>query len=142
MGTSSQLASIDEMESLWFELQREMTESGKISRYPGTITRLSGDKDNTDIVRVGSFALLGDGGLQWNVDTQTITEIARQPTGRHTSTAEEMQDAQPGEIINSLLIQLAARFCTGNSIGNPWREIGSHWVGSVVLLHSVTAGAV
>ena len=61
MGTSSQLASIDEMESLWFELQREMTESGKVSRYPGTITRLSGDKDNTDIVRVGSFALLGGG---------------------------------------------------------------------------------
>ena len=57
MGTSSQLATIDEMESLWFELQREMTESGKISKYPGTITKLSGDKVNTEIVRVGSFAL-------------------------------------------------------------------------------------
>ena len=44
MGTASQLATIDEMESLWFELQREMTESGKISKYPGTITKLSGDK--------------------------------------------------------------------------------------------------
>ena len=38
MGTSSQLATIDEMEELWFEMQREMTESGKISKYPGTIT--------------------------------------------------------------------------------------------------------
>ena len=128
MGTSSQLASIDEMESLWFELQREMTESGKISRYPGTITRLSGDKDNTDIVRVGSFALLGDGEyLQWNVDTQTITEIARQPTGRHTSTAEEMQDAQPGEIVEfsvdptrgSLLALLIQAATLGERIGSP-----------------------
>ena len=127
MGTSSQLASIDEMESLWFELQREMTESGKISRYPGTITRLSGDKDNTDIVRVGSFALLGGGEyLQWNVDTQTITEIARQPSGRHTSTAAELQDAQPGEIVEfsvdptrgSLLALLIQAATVGERVGS------------------------
>ena len=35
MGTASQLATIAEMEDLWFELQREMTESGKIAKYPG-----------------------------------------------------------------------------------------------------------
>ncbi len=127
MGTSSQLASIDEMESLWFELQREMTESGKISRYPGTITRLSGDKDNTDIVRVGSFALLGGGEyLQWNVDTQTITEIARQPSGRHTSTAADLQNAQPGEIVEfsvdptrgSLLALLIQAATLGERVGS------------------------
>jgi biopolymer transport protein ExbB len=127
MGTSSQLASIDEMEALWFELQREMTESGKISRYPGTITRLSGDKDNTDIVRVGSFALLGGGEyLQWNVDTQTITEIARQPSGRHTSTAADLQDAQPGEVVEfsvdptrgSLLALLIQAATLGERVGS------------------------
>lgn len=128
MGTSSQLASIDEMESLWFELQREMTESGKISKYPGTITRLSGDKDNTDIVRVGSFALIGGGEyLQWNVDTQTITEIARQPAGRHTSTAADLQDAQPGETVEfsvdptrgSLLALLIQAATLGERVGSP-----------------------
>ena len=30
MGSSSKLASIEEIERLWFELQREMTESGKV----------------------------------------------------------------------------------------------------------------
>ncbi len=128
MGTSSQLASIDEMESLWFELQREMTESGKISKYPGTITRLSGDKDNTEIVRVGSFALIGGGEyLQWNVDTQTITEIARQPAGRHTSTAADLQDAQPGETVEfsvdptrgSLLALLIQAATLGERVGSP-----------------------
>ena len=127
MGTSTQLASIDEMESLWFELQREMTESGKISRYPGTITRLSGDKDNTDIVRVGSFALLGGGEyLQWNVDTQSITEIARQPSGRHTSTAADLQEASPGEIVEfsvdptrgSLLALLIQAATLGERVGS------------------------
>ena len=79
-----------------------MTESGKVSRYPGTITRLSGDKDNTDIVRVGSFALLGGGEyLQWNVDTQTITEIARQPAGRHTSTAKSYKKHSRAKLLSS-----------------------------------------
>ena len=100
MGTSSQLATIDEMETLWFELQREMTESGKISKYPGTVTKISGEKVPTEIVRVGSFALLGDGEyLQWNPDSQSITELPRQPTGRHTSTVEALQEAAPGEKI-------------------------------------------
>jgi biopolymer transport protein ExbB len=35
MGTAAALASIDEMETLWFELQREMTESGKVTKFPG-----------------------------------------------------------------------------------------------------------
>jgi hypothetical protein len=34
MGTASNLATIDEMETLWYELQREMTESGKVTKFP------------------------------------------------------------------------------------------------------------
>jgi len=34
MGQTSRLASIEEIEQLWFELQREMTESGKVVRFP------------------------------------------------------------------------------------------------------------
>ncbi len=119
MGTASQLATIDEMEEMWFELQREMTESGKNSRFQGTVTRLSGEKDTIDIVRLGSYALLGDGEyLQWDPDTQAIIELARQPTGRHVSTAQGVYDAAPGEVTEfsidplrgsllSLLIQAA-----------------------------------
>ena len=100
MGTASQLATIDEMEELWFEMQREMTESAKVSKYPGTITMMSGEKVNTEIVRVGAYALLGEGKyLQWDADTQSIVELPRQPTGRHTDTAEELQEASPGEVV-------------------------------------------
>jgi biopolymer transport protein ExbB len=156
MGTSSQLATIDEMESLWFELQREMTESGKISKYPGTITKLSGDKVNTEIVRVGSFALIGEGEyLQWDADSQSIVELARQPTGRHVSTAEDMQDAAPGEVIEfsvdptrgSLLALLIQAATLGERIGSPFGAIGECGlpfcdgqggnVGSVIILGGI-----
>jgi biopolymer transport protein ExbB len=156
MGTSSQLATIDEMESLWFELQREMTESGKISKYPGTITKLSGDKVNTEIVRVGSFALVGEGEyLQWDADSQSIVELPRQPTGRHVSTAEELQAAAPGEVVEfsvdptrgSLLALLIQAATLGERIGSPIASIGECGlpfcdgqggeVGSVIILGGI-----
>ena len=94
MGTASQLATIEEMEDLWFELQREMIESGKVSKFQGTITKLSGEKVTTEIVRVGGYALIGEGEyLQWDADTQSIVELARQPTGRHVDTAQAVQEA-------------------------------------------------
>jgi biopolymer transport protein ExbB len=105
-----------------------MTESGKISKYPGTVTKISGEKLNTEIIRVGSFALLGDGEyLQWNSESQTITELPRQPTGRHTSTVEALQEAQPGEIVElsvdptrgSLLALLIQAATLGERIGSP-----------------------
>lgn len=152
MGTSSQLATINEMEELWFELQREMTESGKVARIPGTITKLSGEKVNTDIVRVGSYALLGDGEyLQWDADTQSIIELARQPSGRHVDTAEAVLEAAPGEIVEfsvdplrgsllALLIQAATLEEQVGSIGAiaecylPFCDGQGGTVGAVIIL--------
>ncbi len=127
MGTASQLATIAEMEDLWFELQREMTESGKTAKFQGTITKLSGEKVTTDIVRLGSYALIGEGEyLQWDPDTQAIIELARQPTGRHVDTAEAVQVAAPGEIVEfsidplrgSLLALLIQAATLGEQVGS------------------------
>ena len=52
MAGASSLASIEEIERLWFELQREVSESGKISRFPLEITRADGEVEMADIVRV------------------------------------------------------------------------------------------
>ena len=52
---------IEEMERLWFELQREMTESGRISRFNSTINRLNGEQVEAEIIRVGAFDVVADG---------------------------------------------------------------------------------
>lgn len=127
MGTASQLATIEEMEDLWFELQREMIESGKISKFNGTITKLSGEKVDTEIVRVGAYALIGEGEyLQWDPDTQAIIELARQPTGRHVDTAQAVQEAGPEDIVEfsidplrgSLLALLIQAATLGEQVGS------------------------
>ena len=152
MGTASKLATIDQMEELWFELQREMTESGKVARFTGTINELSGNKNDTDIVRLGSYALLGDNQyLQWDPDTQSIIQLARQPTGRHVDTAEAVLAAAPGEIVEfsvdplrgsllALLIQAATLEEQVGSIGAvadcylPFCDGQGGTVGAIIIL--------
>jgi len=58
MGSSSKLASIAEIERLWFELQREMTESGKVTSFNREVVLANGDRKNAMVTRVGGFNLI------------------------------------------------------------------------------------
>ena len=155
MGTASQLATIDEMEQLWFELQREMTESGKVSRFPATVNKLTGERVETEVIRVGAFNVVADGEyINYDIEARALVELARQPAARFANTAEEMSDAAPGEVVEfavdpsrgsmlSLLIQAAT---VGERVGSPFGGIanGECWlpfcdgqggyVGSVIIL--------
>ena len=101
MAGSSSLASIEEIEQLWFELQREIVESGKIIRFKHDVTTANGDVVNTDVTRVGLFNIVSDGGyLEYNPVTGSIKELLRQPPqGRYTSSAVEMAEASAGDVI-------------------------------------------
>lgn len=156
MGTSSQLATIDEMEELWYQLQREMVESGKVTRFPGTVTMLNGETLETDIVRVGSYALIADGQyVNFEPgDEGNMVELARQPSARFVSTAGDLQEAAAGELVEfgldptrgSLLALLIQAATWGDRIGTPFGGIskGECWLpfcdgqggtpGSVIIL--------
>ncbi|RUO75671.1 MotA/TolQ/ExbB proton channel family protein [Pseudidiomarina taiwanensis] len=97
MGSSSKLASIAEIESVWFALQREMTESGKVSRFTTEVTEANGAKVEKEVVRVGTFNMVADGRyLELIPGTDAVAELMRQPSGRFLATAEELQQEQGG----------------------------------------------
>jgi biopolymer transport protein ExbB len=97
MGQSSKLASIEEIERLWFELQREMTESGKVSRFQGKIIKPNGDEVEQEIIRVGTFNIASEGSyLKFDLDKQVLVELPRQPASRFTSTTADLQEATSG----------------------------------------------
>lgn len=99
MGTSSKLASIEEIERVWFEVQREMTESGKVVRFSTDVVEAGGTKVTKDIVRVGPFALIADGKyLDYNSATGTVAELIRQPADRYGDSAAALQ-ASNGEFV-------------------------------------------
>ncbi|MEK9823766.1 MAG: energy transducer TonB, partial [Gammaproteobacteria bacterium] len=94
MGKSSKLATIEEIERLWFELQREMTESAKITRFNATVVKVNGDEVEQEVIRVGSFNLISGGQyVTYDINTGDIKELARQPAARFVSSAADLQGA-------------------------------------------------
>lgn len=100
MAGASELASIEDIEKLWYELQREVSESGKIVKFPHSVTLADGEIVTTDIVRVGVFNIVYDGGfLRYDSGTGTISELQRQPDqSRYTNSARDMVEATEGPV--------------------------------------------
>jgi len=101
MAGASSLASIEEIEQLWFELQREVSESGKIVKFPLEITRADGEVVTTDVVRVGTFNIVfEDGYLTYSGGTSAVQELQRQPEqSRYTNSTGDMVAASRGDIV-------------------------------------------
>lgn len=157
MGTASNLATIDEMETLWFELQREMTASGKVVQFPSTVILNNGEEIDTEVTRVGAFNLIADGRYIQLDDDGSLVELARQPSGRYTSTAAELAAASPDEIVpfavdptrGSLLSLLIQAATLGERVGSPFGGIATGscylpfcdgqggYVGSVIILGGI-----
>jgi biopolymer transport protein ExbB len=95
MAGASTLASIEDIERLWFLLQQEITETGNIVRFNHTVTRANGEEQQMPIVRVGAFNVaFEDGYLQYDPGTQRVSELQRQPEqGRFTDSASDLVDA-------------------------------------------------
>ena len=95
------LPTIEELEGLWFEVQREMTETGKISTFTADVSLPDGSPSTIEITRVGDFNLISDGKF-FIIDEETggIRELAKQPPGRFTSTVEDLEEASAGEIVS------------------------------------------
>jgi len=79
----SRLPSIEEIEQLWYELQREMTESGKVVRFTTEVIAADGTTAPREIVRVGLYNIISDGKyLSYEPSTRNVTELPRQPDAR------------------------------------------------------------
>ena len=99
MGKSSKLATIGEIERLWFELQREMTESAKVTRFTARVIKLDGEEVEQEVVRIGTFNLVSGGEyVTYDTNKDLIKELPRQPAGRFVSSAAELESARSGFI--------------------------------------------
>ncbi|MEX2481026.1 MAG: MotA/TolQ/ExbB proton channel family protein [Gammaproteobacteria bacterium] len=97
MGQTSRLASIEEIERLWFELQREMTETGKVVRFPAKIISADGEEIEQEVVRIGAFNVVADGKyLQFVPQTGHLIELSRQPQARFLDKIDDFTSASSG----------------------------------------------
>jgi biopolymer transport protein ExbB len=97
MSSTTRMPTLQEIERLWFELQREMTESGKVARVNTTVVNARGEEEQREVVRVGLFNVVSDGKyLEYVPETGRLVELQRQPQGRYTSRASDLVEATDG----------------------------------------------
>lgn len=75
----NELPSVAQMEKFWFMLQQEMTEGGKVARFPAEIVDEDGARSKADVIRVGVFeAFAGGQYLSMQADGG-LSVLPRQP---------------------------------------------------------------
>jgi biopolymer transport protein ExbB len=97
LAKSKVLPTIPEFEQLAYELLREITESGRVARFPAEIVTAAGEREKTDVVRIGGFiATAGDRYLDYNPKLGTFSVLPRQPGGAMRRLARELSEAKSG----------------------------------------------
>jgi biopolymer transport protein ExbB len=99
LASSRELPTIDELERLWFEMQREMTETGVVTRFVAPVVAADGTETQSEVVRVGPFtAMAGGRFLTYTPESGRFAELTRQPAGRYRSVAADIADATDGYV--------------------------------------------
>ena len=94
MGQGVSLASIPELERLWFELQREINATGEVVKFTADVIALDGTVESREVVRVGVFNAVSDGNYLTYASTRGMyEELPSQPARRYTSTTSDVLDA-------------------------------------------------
>lgn len=94
---SEGLPNIAELENMWIALQTEMTESGRISRFTSEVISLEGGTSTQEVVRVGTFNLVGDEGyLIYDDQAEQVQPLGRQPDDYMVSSASDLRGATSG----------------------------------------------
>jgi biopolymer transport protein ExbB len=94
---SKGLPNIKELEDLWFALQTEMTESGQVSRFNTEVVSLDGGSQQQEVVRIGTFNLIGEQGyLVYDDQNEKVQPLGRQPDSHLLASANELFAASSG----------------------------------------------
>jgi biopolymer transport protein ExbB len=99
LATAKALPSIVDLEQLWFEMLREMTETGRVARFETQVVSAHGEKEPAEVVRVGGFTAMSDGRyLSFNPGPDTLSILPRQPSSELQELAARVQAAKQGYV--------------------------------------------
>jgi biopolymer transport protein ExbB len=99
LGKAKALPSIDQLERLWFEMQREMTESGRVARFRSRIIDANGVPSEAEVVRIGSFVAASEGRyLSYLPSVGSLGVLVRQPDSGLTDLARSLQGTRSGYV--------------------------------------------
>jgi biopolymer transport protein ExbB len=92
LGKNKSLPSIESLEKLWFVLHQEMTELGKVIRFPATVINIDGEQNQREVIRVGAFNAIS-GGVYLIYEERKLQELPKQPAGTYLDTVGPFESA-------------------------------------------------
>jgi biopolymer transport protein ExbB len=93
------LPSTADLERLWYEILREMTETGRVARFGTQIVTAQGAKEEAEVVRIGGFIAMSEGRyLAFNPGVNTLNVLPRQPSRELRRLAAGVQAARDGYV--------------------------------------------
>ncbi len=97
LGRSTELPSTDDLEQLWFELQREMTQQGEVVAFTTQVLTIGGQVEDWEVIRAGPFTAVAKGKyLLWEPAEGRLRELTRQPPARYLSTVGKFEATDSG----------------------------------------------
>jgi biopolymer transport protein ExbB len=103
IASAKELPLIPELERMWYELQLEMTESGRVARVEAQVVDPEGKVTKKPIVRVGPFTAISDGEYMTYLPQQKAHQVVpRQPSGHYLSLASDVEDATEGYVAGAV----------------------------------------
>jgi len=93
LGKNKSLPSIESLEKLWFILHQEMTELGKVVRFPATVVNSDGQEEQREVIRVGAFNALSNG-VYLIYDNRKLQVLPKQPVGTYLDTVASFESSK------------------------------------------------
>ena len=96
MSNSDSLPSIEEIEQVWYELLREVRETGVVTKFNAEVSSPAGERAEREVLRVGAFNIVDTNGNYLSYDNGRLSELPRQPSGPYTGWAADLASATGG----------------------------------------------
>ena len=96
LSARKKLPTTEELRQLWFEMQREMTEQGKVTQFTAEVISKKGKKSQKQVTRIGAFNLVSEGEyLIYQGELGQIKALAEQPERKFTRYIRKVEKAKP-----------------------------------------------
>ena len=99
LSKAKSLPSIETLERLWIEMLREMTETGRVSRFSTKVVTANGSPVDAEVVSIGGFTAVSEQGyLNYLPGMKQFAVLSRQPPGALLDMADGVRAADSGYV--------------------------------------------
>jgi biopolymer transport protein ExbB len=114
------LPSLPELDRLWYELMREMTDAGRVVKYRASVLEQDNTKVDMDVIRVGPFTASSNGKyLGYLPSTKSLAELNGELQGDFPQIGRSLQAAVGGTGYTKAVVDPARGALLGMYVERP-----------------------